>query len=209
MTERLVRRKMDISPNGETPHWYLGLGVMIFNRRGEFAVVTEAQTRKESGKEKGQVTIPLESEKEGSARKPETVYRNLLGAMAEVVNDRILRDVGPSFHLVTQPLEIFPVSQNLSAGLVIVRFDGDPDYQLVPTATDEIERVQWMNEETFLYGDLPVRPSGKELVGSISLREASLRKPTRRLFHRGFASIEAFYWEREMHADMSPNGRFI
>lgn len=209
MRERFLFERADLPPNGEISR-VSGVGIILSNTRGELAVIQERKSSDVTQKEPGQHSFPLETAKQHKG-KQESLTRTLLGAMGEVVDDDVLQTVMSHFHLTLQAPRIIPVTPSLTVGLSFVIFSGDPDYPLMPTATNEVENAQWTFPERLLSGGLPVRSFARqslEIVVQESLVAQAMTTQTIPLFPVGF-SMKRFYEQRERYQDIPLNGRRV
>src|SRR6266581_3355240 len=140
-----------------------GAGIILSNARNEIAIIEEKGSSRITQKRAGDLSIPLETAKRQQGEQ-ELFRDTLLGAMAEVIDDKILQRESGHFRLITRKPYIAQMIPHLTIGLVFVRFAGDPDCQLTPTAIEETANPEWMDPEKVLFSSRSLRPFAKQLL---------------------------------------------
>ncbi len=188
--ERIVPRKTNDA---------YGVGTVILSphRPGMVLAIEEKVQKSATGRETGQLSIPLETEVEIDG-KPEKTIDTIRASLAEVMDDRGIADVGKNFHLVSHG-DLY-VSSEVNLGVhvkpAVVLFDGDPDYEFFPTVTDEVGSSRWVHMEAL------TRPLAKEVVFLEYVRGelSAMPKKTEPLFPEDF-SLEQLQKKRSQHPD--------
>lgn len=188
----------EVEPSSDTD----GIAVVLINSRGEIAVVVEAKDKEKTERTRGEYSLPMETVKQ-HAGKRETLYRNLLGAFAEVVDDTVLATERAHFYVTSPAYTFNSCDTHLSADIVVVRYHGNPDFPLAPTANDEIESVSWMQPSIFLQMH-PVRGIARKIVATIEKNDCLKNVqdlPGQPLFPTVF-SMTQFHELREQDVDI-------
>lgn len=185
-----------------------GIAVVLFNRKGQLAVVEELRTKPELTLP-GQHSVPIETRKKLKLGEPRR--DTILGALAELVDDKVLAEVGSSaFQWPPQAPAIYRpgIEKNgvaLQGELHVVRFQGDPEYPLHPTATDEVAFAGWQ-EPLELFNSKLLRPAARMPLARVITNgtiELVVREnnPSIDLFGPDF-SMTQFYNRRELLKDL-------
>lgn len=183
-----------------------GMGVVIVSpdMLGKVLTIEEKIKKAATGREKGQRSIPLETEVLIHGR-PESTLSVTQAALAEVLNDEDLAQVGDHFHLERMG-DIYVASRtspgvHFKASLVV--YSGDPDYPFTPTVKDESTSPSWMPVREVLVSD-KVRPLASEVVLYSAVRGDLLRtgESRSRLFPSGF-SLQTLQTVRDGYPDRS------
>lgn len=183
-----------------------GMGVIIVSpdMPGNVLTIKEKINKAATGREKGQRSIPFETEVliHGS---PESTLSVTQAALAEVLNDTDLAQVGDRFHLERMG-DIYVASRtspgvHFKASLVV--YSGDPNYSFTPTVEDESASPSWMPVKDLL-GSKNVRPLASEVVLYSAVRGDLLQagKSGPRLFPSGF-SLQSLQKVRDGYPDRS------
>jgi hypothetical protein len=167
----------------------------------QIAVIREKQTKASSGRQKGQLGIPIETRKKG-----EESASNIWGALAELYDDQTL----PRGHL------FFVVNGFGSAvlegslvDLTVLVYDGPKDAVFNPTCGEEVGFGGWMSMADFLQAEdgrgiaqhLARTARNKGIIRA-ALENYSIPGMKIPVFPDGF-SMQAFYEARERLEDVS------
>lgn len=203
----------ELAPKRETERQNIGVALMIIaddprsdNGRGPLIwTIKEMNSKKQTEKQIGQISIPAETRKLG-----ESDASNIRGALAEFCDDNLL--VSSSNITITDG-SLYRDALNLNghfvADLLVVVFDGSIDFPISPANRDEVEPNGWMHLEEIKESD-SVRPFLKQFIENgqaVIVTQDALRShrasPERRvsLIPQRF-SINEFYLKREEIKDV-------
>ncbi len=200
----------------ETSH-LRGIGLAVVNPLGELWIGRDTVSKDLTERHVGDLSIIFETRKRRKGQKMESHKRNVLGAVAELVNDTTAEQIKGAF-VTTDRLRSTPeLTFTTSSGIVIqyvvaIGVLGMPPEQFDPQPLDnEIIPVGWMSPEDFL-ASRNIRPAAAHaveylhthgLIDQALSRYNSRWHPNRRIIPRGF-SVSEFYEQREKEHDMKP-----
>lgn len=184
-----------------------GIGLIIINTiTGQILSMREQRDDVRTLRKKGQLSIPLETRKNG-----ESTWENLCGAMAEIADDNISPYVRSCFfrtsdEYIYNGYSVQVNGKSIHCDIAVLIYDG-PDINFKPH-TDETSDVRWVNPLDFfaqantrLFAKLAVRET---LRRSIYLENLSVYRnfPNCRIpvFNEGLL-IQEMYRQRELLID--------
>lgn len=181
-----------------------GTGIVVVNLNEEIWVQRDRESRPETGRVAGLPSVIFESKKPG-----ETQRDNVLGGLAELINDVSVKEVSKNL-LTTDKLQSTPIlvfekeNKVIEYQVAVLVFDGVRDKKFEPFDR-ETEPIGWMTVDRFL--EQEVRPLAQHAV--VYLRDEKLLKKKIEEYHEGKGvpvvdqgfSVELFYKEREGQED--------
>jgi hypothetical protein len=194
-------------------------GLAVVNLSGELWIQRDKLNKELTERRAGDLSIIFETRKR-RRRLPghESHRRNVLGAIAELVDDETLPMVQNSLVTTDNLQSTPPLTYTTDSGIVIQYvvavgiFGGAPDmFTPMPYDREETERVGWMSADELL-GRANVRPAARQAVeflhekGIIEEKLEQYRNPRcpkRFIVPRGF-SVSEYYIKREKGHDMVP-----